>query len=540
MNAVIHLQAQRARRDWVQLTLWILGTALLAYASYAGVEGSYGDQTSRASLVMTVLANPVIMLFRGLPSGIADGAFILFLILPFLAMMAAFMSTFLAVRHTRADEESGRAELLAASGAGRVAPIWATILHGLAANLILGVLTAVTFLAVGLPASGSWVSGLATAAVGVCFLGIGLICAQVMPTSRGANSLTVWLVMATYLLAGIGNALGSPDYTALRVESSWVTWLSPFGWAENSRPFADNAVWPLVLCLSFGLALSAVGVWMQSTRDLGASLLPQRRGRDAARPSLRTPTALAWRLNRGAIIGWGIGGLLTGLMATSLASVLQDAASQNSTVQQLLQTMTSQSDMAQAAVAVFFTMLGILGSAAAVQVVTRARQEEARGTAELVLTAPVDRVRWLAGYLVVALLAIVGITALAVAGAAGGLAITTHSDWSLMRNVLVVGAGQLLASTVFLALVSAVFVVAPRLTIPLGWLAVLTGAVLGLWGPLFGFPSWLIDIAPIASAPTMTGDTVDLKGGVWLLLVALAAACSALTLMRRRELAIPG
>ena len=45
-----------------------------------------------------------------------------FLIFPWLAMLAAFMSSFLAVRHTRMDEEQGRAELVAATPAGRIDP----------------------------------------------------------------------------------------------------------------------------------------------------------------------------------------------------------------------------------------------------------------------------------------------------------------------------------------------------------------------------------------------------------------------------------
>ncbi len=175
MNAFATLLRERIRRDRWQLLMWIVGTALLAYLTYVGVTQSYGTQQDREALLATAIANPVIMLFRGLPSGADEGAFMLFLIFPFLAIDAAFMSSFLAVRHTRMDEELGRAELVAATPAGRTVPVLATVAHGLLANLGLALLTSLALLSTGLAAGGSFVAGFGAGAVGVTFLGIGLI-----------------------------------------------------------------------------------------------------------------------------------------------------------------------------------------------------------------------------------------------------------------------------------------------------------------------------------------------------------------------------
>jgi ABC-2 type transport system permease protein len=190
-------------------------------------------------------------------------------------------------------------------------------------------------------------------------------------------------------------------------------------------------------------------------------------------------------------------------------------------------------------VVIFFEMLGVLAACAAVQTVCRARQEEAHGTAEAVLATPVDRVRWLGGYAVVGFGAILLVAASAVLGAALGLA-GRGGDWSLMGDVAVVAAGQVVAASVFLCLTALIFVLAPRLTIPLGWTLVFLAMVLGLFGPLFGFPDWLIHVAPITVAPTVTGDGVDLQGLWWLLLTIVALAAAAAALMRRRELAPAG
>jgi ABC-2 type transport system permease protein len=539
MNRFGALLGQRSRRDRVQLVLWTVGTGLLAYASFVGVSESYGTEQDRTSLLAAALANPVILLFRGLPSGADEGAFMVFLIFPWLAILAAMMSTFLAVRHTRMDEETGRTELIAATPAGRLLPVTATAVEGLIANLVLGGLVAVAYLAVGLPLEGSLLAGLAAGAVGVTFLGVGLVTAQLLRTSRGANSLAVWITVGTFVLAGVGNAIGTPSDDLTRMQSSWLTWLSPFGWAENTRPFDDNAWWPAALCLGVGLGLVGVAVALAALRDVGESFIAERHGRAHASAALGTPTSLVWRLTRGAVLGWAVGGLLTGLLATSLASIVEEVGAANPSVEQILAEIAGSGDIQQATVTVFFTMLGILAACCAVQIVCRARQEEAHGTAEPVLAAPVARVRWLADYLVVAILGIVLVIAAAVAGAALGIA-GQGSEWSLMQDVLVTGGGQAVAASVFLAITALVFVIAPRLTIGLGWTLVLLGMMLGLFGPLFGFPEWLTNLSPVAVAPKVEGSDVDLAGLWWLVAASAIGAALSLVLMRRRELAPAG
>ena len=539
MNRLLALLGQRARRDWLQVLLWGVGTALLAYASFIGVRDAYGTAQDRTSLLAAALANPVILMFRGLPSGADEGAFMIFLIFPWLAILAAFMSTFLAVRHTRGDEESGRAELVAATPAARTMPFAATALHGLLANALLAALVAGAFLAVGADTEGALLAGTATGAVGVAFLGVGLLAAQLMRTSRGANSLAVWTLMATFVIAGFGNAIGTPSDDLTRMESSWLTWLSPFGWGENTRAFDENLWWPALLCLGVGAVLAAVSAVLVAVRDLGGSFIAERLGRADASPVLSGPMALVWRLTRGAVLGWAVGGFLIGVLSTSLASLVEEVGASNPAVEQILRQISGEGSIQQGTITTFFTMLGVLAACCAVQVVCRARQEEAHGTAEPLLAAPVGRVRWLADYLVVALIGVVLVIAAAVAGAALGIA-GQDGDADLMRTVLVTGAGQVAAASVFLVVTALAFVLVPRATIPLGWSLVLLGMALGLFGPLFGFPEWLVQASPIAVTPFVDGDAVDLRGLWWLVLATGAGAVASLSLMRRRELASAG
>jgi ABC-2 type transport system permease protein len=190
-------------------------------------------------------------------------------------------------------------------------------------------------------------------------------------------------------------------------------------------------------------------------------------------------------------------------------------------------------------ITVFFTVLGILGACAAVQTISRARQEEAHGTAESVRAAAVGRVRWLADYVVVATCAVVLVMGAAVLAAVAGLA-STDADPELYRVTIVTALGQLVAASVFTGIAALVFALLPRATIGTGWALVGVATVLGLFGPLFGMPDWATQASPFAVTPVVSNGDVDARGLWWLVVVAAGSLAAALSFMRRRELASGG
>lgn len=121
MNGAVFalLWRQRLCRDWLQLCIWIASIALLAAVSMSAVQSAFDSQAERKNILATMIAGRSILIFRGTPNGTSDGAFTFLLLFTFSALMAGLMSVFLATRHTRGDEEAGRAELIAATPAGR-------------------------------------------------------------------------------------------------------------------------------------------------------------------------------------------------------------------------------------------------------------------------------------------------------------------------------------------------------------------------------------------------------------------------------------
>jgi len=536
MSTLAPLLRQRWRRDAAQLAVWIAGVAALAAAGYPGVRGSYGDEQERIALLATVMANPVVLLFRGLPSGAGEAQLVAFLLLPWLLLLVALMCSFLAVRHSRGDEEDGRLELMAATPAGRTMPLVATVIHGTGAALTAGIVVALVFVASGAPVTGSALIGAACALVGAVFLGVALVAAELMPTSRAANSLAVWTLLATFILAGIGNALGTPNAELTRMTSAPLAWVSPFGWTENIRPFdADDAA-PLVASGIVAAALLILAALLHSRRDLGASFVPQRRGRARARAALRSHLALIARQSRPAVIGWMVAGALVGVLSTALATVAGRLGDGNPAVTALLEALGGADDLARGLIVAFFVMLGIFAACAATQTVIRARQDETRGTAELVLATTLDRQRWLADHLIAALGAATLTILAGVAGAACG-SLGQDDGGALMRDAAIAGAGQLLPAWLFGGLAAVLVVALPRLTAPVAWALIAASAAIALFGPLVGLDAAIADLSPFAAAPIPSSDAVDLRGIVPLALVTAIAIAGALTGMRRRELA---
>lgn len=537
MAVLLVLWRQRLRRDRWQLLSWVVAIGAFAMFAAAAVSQTYGNAASRTEILQVAIATPAILLLRGLPRGADQGAFTFFLIYAFLALLAGLMSTFLAVRHSRADEESGGAELVAATPAGRLLPSLATLLHGTTANILVALAVFGGFAAQGLDPQGSLIAGGATGAVGFAFLGVGLLVAQFMGTSRGANGVSAALVVLAYVLRGIGDATGTPGADGTTMTEGAASWLSPIGWGQQTYAYSGDRGWPLLLPVALGAGCLAVAWFILRTRDSGASIWGARPGRPAARGGLRSPVALALRLQSGSIIGWGFGGLALGLLAGSLGKAIAAVDTPDTNITAVMRAMLQAQgvSLTQLMVSVIFSMAGVLAAACALQAVIRMRQEEAAGTAELLLSVPVGRVRWLAGYLLLGAAAVVLVVGLTGVGAWATL--TGSGDQSMPADALWQTAlAQLPAALIYLSVPALVFVLWPAATIGASWALLALGVLLGIFGGMLGIDQSLRDVSPFTHTPVPHGDATDWSGAWWMLAIAVLAGALAVAAMRRREL----
>ncbi|HSU48513.1 MAG TPA: hypothetical protein VLJ40_16560 [Arthrobacter sp.] len=536
MAVLLVLWGQRVRRDRWQLLSWIVAIGAFALFAAAAVIQTYGSEAGRTAILQVAIATPAILMLRGLPRGAEQGAFTFFLIYAFLALLAGLMSTFLAVRHTRADEETGGAELVAATPAGRLMPNTATVLHGIAANVLVALAVFAGFTAEGLDPQGSLAAGAATGAVGLAFLGVGLLVSQFMGTSRGANGLSAALVVLAYIVRGIGDATGTPSADGTTMTVGPASWFSPIGWGQQTFAYSGNRAWPLLLPVGLAAA-SLTAAWLiLRARDSGASVWGARPGRAGARPTLAGPVALALRLQSGSIIGWGLSGLALGLLAGSLGKAIAAVDTPDTNITAVLRAMLQSqgTSLTQLMVSVLFSMAGVLAAACALQAVIRLRQEEAAGTAELLLAAAVGRVRWLAGYLLLGAGAVVLVIGLAWAGA--WAALTGAGDVAMPADALwETAAAQLPAALIYLSVPALVFVLWPAATTAASWALLGVGVALGIFGGMLGLDQSLRDLSPFTHTPVPHGAATDWSGAWWMLAISALAAVLAVALMRRRE-----
>lgn len=537
MSTLGILIRQRARRDRVQLIIWILGVPLLALFSTTAVQQSYGDLAGRSNIIRLAIANPSILMLRGTPEGGGLDSFVFFEIFTFIALLAGLMSTFMAVRHSRAEEESGRAELIGSTPAARTMPTVATIVYGTLVNLVLGLFVALGFMEGKLDAVGSLVAGLATAATGIAFLAVGLLVAQFMRTSRGANGFASALVVAAYIFRGIGDALGTPSADRLHVTPTWWSWISPIGWGQATQAYTGNRLAPLLLSVALAVVCVVVVFLLQARRDSGASLLAGGAARTDARGTLSSSLGLAWRLQWPTVVGWAIGGAFGGLLAGTLGRVVSQASTADPSMQKIVRGLVpgGHGSLTQIFISAIFVIVGVLAAVCATQVVIRMRQEEVGGTAELILAAPVSRVRWLVDYLVIGTAAIVAVL-LAAALASGLSTLSADDEAGGFGDSFAAAAAQLPAALVYLAVLALLFVILPGWVIGLGWVAIGVGTVFGIFGGLIGLPEWARNISPFTHSPVPVGTSTDWSGGVWMLGIAIVATILAAVGMRRREL----
>ncbi|MET1015476.1 MAG: hypothetical protein ABWX76_01575, partial [Leifsonia flava] len=379
----------------------------------------------------------------------------------------------------------------------------------------------------------------------VCFLGIGLLAAQVMRTSRGANGLAAALVAAAYMVRGIGDATGTVDVDdPLSMTAGWASWLSPIGWGQRTSPFSDPTVWPALLGLALGAIAFAGALALRTSRDIDSSIIGERAGRAHARPSLAGPIALVWRQLRNPTIGWLVAAVLFGLLVGSLSETLTGNAPAD-VKQNLGDTVGSiagpnaHGDLVDLFIVAMFSMIGAIAAVCAVQSVARARQDEANGTAEIVLSTAVSRIRWFVAYLVIAVASTVLVVGVAVLGAIAG-ASGAGAPSGTVTTITSAALAQLPAVFLLLALVALVFAIVPRLTIGLGWTLLLLAVFIGQFGGLFGLPDWARDLSPFSHTPIVTEANAD-WGPAWLMLgLAVVVAAASVLLVRRRDVALGG
>jgi ABC-2 type transport system permease protein len=484
------------RRERRRLPWWLLGAALLVLVQSTQSQNLYGTAEDLARLRQTIGGNTAVIAMSGPPRLLDSiGGEVVFEIFAFVCIVVALMNMFLVGRHTRADEEAGRSELIRSARVGRDAPLAAALALAVLADL--------------------------AAAVGMTFAALTAVAAQAFENARAVYGAVGLVLGAAYALRAAGD-----------VGNGALSWLSPIGWGQRTYPYAGDRWWPLLLPLAVSGLLVLAAVALQHRRDFGAGLVPSRPGRATASPALRNVYGLAWRLQRGALLGWAAGLALLGAAYGSIGDTIEQYIADNPEIAEFLTGGAAQ--VVDSYLALTIRMSALIAAAYGVSSALRMRAEETSGRAEPILATATSRLAWLAAHLSVALAG--SALALAAAGLGEGLAYgLTVSDAGQVPRLI----GVALAYVPAVWLVVAVAVLAigwlPRLAAVPAWLAVGYCAVVALFADSFDLPGWTQRASPFSHTPrvplaVLTATPLLLLGACAAVLMALGYAG-----LRRRD-----
>lgn len=509
------------RLDRLHLPLWLVGIVGIVAASASAVQGLYDTPAARAGYAATVSSSPAAIVMSGPPQALDTvGGITLFEINLISALGISLMAIFLTVRHTRAEEEAGRTELLRAGVLGRHAPLAAALIVVGAATLGVAALMALSLVGLGLPASGSVLFGAAMASLGLVFVAVTAVAAQVTEHARAALGLAVAVLGLSWVLRSVGD-----------VREGVASWLSPVGWVQAVQAYGDQRWWPLVLPLATAAVLVALAVELTRRRDIGAGLVATRPGSPRASAVLSSVPGLALVQQRASLCWWTLGLFLCGMAFGSFGNEIGTMLEDNPALSDLLGGATG-ADLVASYFGLIMLILALIAACFTVASVHRLRAEETAGRTELVLSSRTARTTWVLGWLAVTALGSVLLLTAAGAGVA-------------VADALVGGAGQYGALTgaalaylpavgVLGGLAAALYGWLPRLG-PLAWVVLAACFVIGWLGDLLQIPESVRDLSPFTLTPRLPMETMDWS--VVLLLSACAVALLVLAVVgfRRRD-----
>jgi len=498
------------RRDRFKLVGWLLGITLLGFYYATELPRIYPEPEDLRA-IGEFASGTVGALICGPGYGLAEptlesalvAVYGLYFMLP-----AALMNILLISRSTRVEEQTGRAELIRANVVGRHAQLSAVLMVAVAANVVLALLIAGSFAVAGLETSDALLFGASVAAVGLVFAGVTTIMVQVTEYSRAASGLSGAVLGAAFVLRAAGDVAGDGG--------SGLSWVSPLAWSQQARPYADGRWWPLALSLGCAVVAVAVAYVLSARRDLGAGLVPPRPGSSHAAAWLDSPLALAFRLQRAGLAGWGCalaaGGALFGAVGDSIVASFEDLPAEIVDIMggdpsQMLDGYVGTMAFFNALMVTIFVILAAHGLHA----------EETKGRIEPVLATATGRAAWAGRYTLVTALG--AVVLLAVSGLAFGTALAISvGDGGYIWRVLFAHLAFTPALLLVLGVATVLYGLVPS---ALGWTWVIFvfALLVGFFGPIMDLPSWAYNLSPFAHIAQLPAE--ELRPAASIVLLAL-------------------
>ena len=480
---------------------WVMGVSALSASSILAYRFIFPDVVDRTQLSAALSSNPALSLIFGPAHNLmTNDGFNAWRSGALGAFFAALMAILVVVANSRADEDSGQAELIASGVMGRQARLTVAVLLAVIAALAMGVVCFLLTVAVGGAAVPSLLLSATFTASALMFAGVAAVTVQLGSDARSASSIAIGLLGVFFVVRGSIDSIDAPG---------WAGWTTPLGWLEQVRPAADVNPWPLLLAVALAAVLIACGFVLDGRRDYGAGIIAPRPG-----PARGTRAANIWglavRLNRGSLITWLVAfaglGVVFGYLSTAITGLLGS----NTSLRGVLAGQSANaSNLTFAFLVTILQLVGLIAAIAGVQTVNRIVFEENSFRVEPVLAGALRRPTYLASNIVVAYLA--PAIYLLIGGTVIGL-IAANSDTGVsIPSVIGQAAATVPAVWALVAIAAAAVGARPAVRF-VGWLAIIVAFALTILGPTFKLPEWALSISPLHHVPNVTVPAPDWMG----------------------------
>jgi len=518
------------RKERISSSLWIIGLVLFS-AILASSMANMFDEASRMALVET-LKNPAMIAMMGPIYGIDNytfGAMYSHTMLLWVVIAVAVMNIFFVVRHTRADEDHGRIEVVRSLPSGRIANLHATMVSAVMINSVLAVLTAIGLAITG-DDSMSFVScilyGLILGSSGLLFAAIAALFAQVSNNAGGAIGYSLLSLGVFYIMRAAGD-----------LKSEALSVISPLGLIQRTQIFVENNWWVLPILLLEFLAIATLAYWVNSKLDMNQGIIPVKQGKKRASAWLRSSFGLSYRLLRATIIIWFIVLFLLGASYGSIFGDIDTFIGENELYQNLVGVNDDYSITVMYAVFVN-KLMSLVCLIPLLMIALKARREESDGRAENVLTRAVSRQKYLLGYLSLAFVSSV----LFQIATAVGMYIAASSALP-NPDELGIGLGLLLRSNLiylpalWVSIALAVFLtgILPKAANAI-WLFFGFSFIVVFFGLILNLPTWIEKLCPFSYIPLVPIDDVNYLTLGMLTFIAIVLSGIGFFGYRRRDL----
>ena len=391
------------RRDRIFLPLWVSGIVAFAVLC-APLFTQVAKSPVELAMYAETMKNPAMLALCGplYAEPYTYGVMYTQLMTVWIFISIATMNVFLVARHTRKDEEDGKLEVLRSLPVGRVAILSSAWMMTILANSLIGTFSAAGLALLGIESmttGGCFLLGGLFFAVGMFFAAAAMLFSQLCTTSRSMIGGCFLSLGIFYLIAAMGNVFGGI-----------MAYLSPLSIAFKSSPFAGNHIWPVFAILAATIAVASVAMRLSAKRDLGAGLLPQRRGRAHAQASLSSPFGLALRLTKKTAVAWVIIMFVLGMSYGSIFGDFESFISQSEMIQMILATGSGENMILSFMVYITLVM-SLIASIPVINCVLKLRSEEKNNRLESVYARSVSKTELLLSYIVIAVVLSVALQA---------------------------------------------------------------------------------------------------------------------------------